>query len=230
MAGERRRALIVGASRGLGLGLVRAYLDRGWDVVATARGRNEDALQRLRAEAGGRLAVDALEVTDDAAIRAMARRLGPTRLDLLFVSAGISGDKAAAAATVDPDAFARMMATNAHAPLRIIEALGGNVPVEGAVVAMSSVLGSVASNVTGGYEAYRASKAALNTLLRSYAVRHAARAVIAMHPGWVRTDMAGPDATLDVAESARGMADVIDAHMGRAGCVFVDWQGRTIPW
>ena len=95
---------------------------------------------------------------------------------------------------------------------------------------MSSILGSVGNNTTGRYEAYRASKAALNTLLRSYAVRHAARAVIAMHPGWVRTDMAGPDAALDVADSARGMVDAIDAHLGRPGCVYIDWQGQTIPW
>ena len=229
-ADGRRRALIVGASRGLGLGLVREYLARGWDVVATARGRNEEALRALQSRSQGRLAVERFDVTDEAALSDLKRALDGVRLDLLFVSAGISADKGAAAAAMPADEFARVMATNAHAPLRIIEALGDGVPATGAVVAMSSVLGSVGGNATGRYEVYRASKAALNTLLRCYAVRHEGRAVIAMHPGWVRTDMAGPDATLDVADSARGMVDAIKAHGGRPGCVYIDWQGHTIPW
>ena len=101
---------------------------------------------------------------------------------------------------------------------------------DGAIVAMTSVLGSVAGNTSGGYEVYRASKAALNTLLRSYAARHGDRAVIAMHPGWVQTDMGGPGAPVTVDQSARGMVDVIAARSGQPGCVFLDYQGNTIGW
>ena len=98
------------------------------------------------------------------------------------------------------------------------------------MVAMSSVLGSIAGNGSGGYDAYRASKASLNMLLRCHAARHPQRTVIAMHPGWVRTAMGGGGAALGVAESARGIADAIAARAGRPGCVFVDWQDREIAW
>ena len=226
---NEKTALIVGASRGLGLGLAHEYVTRGWRVVATARGENE-ALSALGEKAGDRLRVETLDVTDGAAIAALAAAHAGETLDVLFVSAGVTNDNAKAAGEVAPGEFARVMETNALAPMRLIEALGGNVASDGAIVAMTSVLGSVAQNTSGGYEVYRASKAALNTLLRSYASRHADRAVIAMHPGWVQTDMGGAGAPLTVDRSAEGMVDVIAARSGRAGCVFVDYQGKTIEW
>ena len=227
---EIKTALIVGASRGLGLGLVREYLGRGWRVVATSRGRRDEALQALAREAGDRLRLETLEVTDEAAVAGLAAALEGEGLDLLFVSAGVTNDNAKTAGAVAHEEFARVMATNALAPMRIIEVIGDHVSPQGAIVAMTSVLGSVADNTSGGYEVYRASKAALNTLLRSYAARHEDRAVIAMHPGWVRTDMGGANASLSVEESAKGMADAIDARLGRPGCVFIDQAGKTVAW
>ncbi len=226
---SEKTALIVGASRGLGLGLVREYLDRGWRVVATARGNNE-ALRTLKSHAGDRLRVETLDVIDSAGVAALARAHAGETLDVLFVSAGVTNDNAKAAGAVAADEFARVMATNALAPMRLIEALGKRVAPDGAIVAMTSVLGSVAQNTSGGYEVYRASKAALNTLLRSYASRHRDRAVIAMHPGWVQTDMGGSGAPLTVDRSASGMVDVVAAQSGKPGCVFVDYKGETIDW
>ncbi len=222
-------ALIVGASRGLGLGLVREYLDRGWRVVATARG-NDEALRALAEDGGDRLRVETLDVTDGAGVAALAAAHAGETLDVLFVSAGVTNDNAEAAGDVAPAEFARVMKTNALAPMHLIEALGGRVAPDGAIVAMTSVLGSVGANTSGGYEVYRASKAALNTLLRSYASRHKDRAVIAMHPGWVQTDMGGAGAPLTVDRSAKGMVDVIAARSGQPGCMFVDYQGKTIDW
>ena len=161
---NERTALIVGATRGLGLGLVREYVERGWRVVATSRGRNDDALDALAKASGSRLSVVQLDVTDPAAIDTLQRDLAGSDLDLLFVSAGImdaSGDRIA---DVSTESFSRVMLTNTLSPLKIVEALGGRVTPHGVIVAMTSVLGSVAQNTTGGYEVYRASKAALNTL------------------------------------------------------------------
>ncbi len=230
MIRTERTALIVGASRGLGLGLVSEYLHRGWRVVATSRGRHDADLKRLAHPAEGRLAIEPLAGTDTSAIDGLKRTLAGKTLDVLFVSAGIAygpDDRIAHASAED---FCRVMVTNAFAPLKIIEALGDTVRPDGVIVAMTSSLGSVAANTSGGYEAYRASKAALNTLLRSYAARHGERSVIAMHPGWVRTDMGGPNANVSVGDSARGMLEVIERRRGEPGCVYLDFMGKTIPW
>ncbi len=230
MAEDARTALLIGASRGLGLGLAKEMTDRGWRVIATTRGRNDDGLRRLADGAGDRLRIETLDVNDDAAITALERAVEGVRLDVLFVSAGTMDDKEQPIGAVPPDEFARVMATNALAPLKVIEALGAGVAPDGVIVAMTSVLGSVAGNVSGGYEVYRASKAALNTLLRSYAARHGDRSVVAMHPGWVRTDMGGANAPVAVADSARGMVDVVTSRFGQRGCVFLDYQAKTIAW
>jgi NAD(P)-dependent dehydrogenase (short-subunit alcohol dehydrogenase family) len=227
---HRKRALVVGASRGLGLGLVRGFLDRGWDVVATTRRRDNAALEDLARGAAGRLEIASLDVTDTGAIAGLRERIAGSRLDLLFVSAGVMNEADKPAGLETAAEFARLMETNARAPLAIIEALGADVAADGAIVAMTSVLGSVAQNTSGGYEVYRASKAALNTLLRSYASRHTDRAVIAMHPGWVRTDMGGARAALSVEDSVAGMIGVIAERLGKPGCAFLDYRGQTLPW
>ncbi len=224
-----KTALIIGASRGLGLGLVREYLASGWAVIATSRGAG-GALHDLAATAEGRLKLETLDVTDEAGIAGLKQRLGSATLDVLFVSAGVMSSGNDVAAKSSPDEFARVLLTNALAPLKIIEALGNAVAPDGVIVAMTSVLGSVSGNTSGGYEVYRASKAALNTFLRSYAARYPQRAVVAMHPGWVRTDMGGPNASVSVEDSARGMVAAIEARAGSAGCVFIDYRGQTIAW
>ena len=221
-----KTALIIGASRGLGLGLARNYLAQGWHVIATTRG-DHDA---LTADAGASLQVESLDVTDADQRAALKHKLGAVSLDLLFVSAGVTDDTSTHGGDEAPAEFMRLMLTNALAPMALIEMFGARVAASGAIVAMSSRLGSVGANTDGGYEVYRASKAALNTMLRSYAHRHPKRAVVAMHPGWVRTDMGGANAAVSVEDSVTGMTAVIDAHLGEPGCVFVDYQGKTIAW
>lgn len=225
-----KTAIVIGASRGLGLGLTREFLDRGWTVVATTRGRHDAALAELAAERGDALRLETLDMTDEPGIAAFARALGDLRPDVLFVSAGTSGDTGKPIGAVDTETFAHIMGTNALAPLKVIETIGGRVADTGAIVAMTSVLGSVDGNRDGGYELYRASKAALNSLLRSYAARHKDRSIVAMHPGWVRTDMGGDEAPLGVGESAAGIVDVVETRLGQAGCVFLDHRGETIAW
>ena len=222
-------ALIVGASRGLGLGLAKEYLSRGWDVVATTRG-DGTALHAIAGQHAGRLAIERLDINEPSETKALRQRLDGRSFELLFVNAGVANGPDETAGDASTESFVKVMVTNALSPLRVIESLQDLVAHDGAIAAMSSGLGSVANNQNGGWEIYRASKAALNTLVRSFAARSpGARAVLAIDPGWVRTDMGGPQAPLDVETSVRGIADTIAGARG-PGARYLDYQGRTVPW
>jgi NAD(P)-dependent dehydrogenase (short-subunit alcohol dehydrogenase family) len=229
---SEQTALIVGASRGLGLGLAEEYLDRGWRVVATVRGSGRTPLHDLMAEADGRLEIATVDINVPAQIDALRQHLEGRAFDLLFVNAGISNDPNETVADVATEEFTRVMVTNALSPMRVIEALVALVRPTGTIGVMSSGLGSVADNNDGGFEIYRASKAALNTLMRSFAARGASdhRTLLLIAPGWVRTDMGGPHADLSVEESAQGVVDTISLQSGRAGLHYLDYRGRTIRW
>jgi NAD(P)-dependent dehydrogenase (short-subunit alcohol dehydrogenase family) len=124
------------------------------------------------------------------------------------------------------------MVTNALSPMRVVEAFADLVRPSGTIAVMSSVLGSVGGNTDGGMEVYRASKASLNTLMRSFAARRKgdSRTLLCVHPGWVRTSMGGSEAPLDVETSTRGIADVIAKHQGKPGLAFLDYKGETVAW
>jgi NAD(P)-dependent dehydrogenase (short-subunit alcohol dehydrogenase family) len=229
----KRTALIVGASRGLGLGLAREFTTRGWQVIASAR--HPDAAHDLVAaacESAGGLTVAQLDTTDAQQLQLLSRRLGGTSLDLLLVNAGISGPKEQTIDNVTAADIAEVMLTNAFAPLRVAQQLLPLVKQGGTVAFMSSYMGSVADNLTGGFDLYRASKAALNSLTRGFvatAAKDRNLHVLTLHPGWVRTDMGGPAAPLSVEQSVRGMADVLET--GRvAKHQFLDYTGRELPW
>lgn len=228
-----RRALIVGASRGLGLGLglVAQFLARGWDVTATVR-RPSPALAGLAT--AGPLQIEAgVDIDDDGTVADLRARLAEAPdFDIVFVVAGVATQAGTPAALLPRDLVGAVFQTNAVSPVRFAEAFHRRVAPGGLIVLMSSKLGSVSLNRGGGWSSYRASKAALNTLARSFAGQHkgADWGVVLMHPGWVRTDLGGRRATLDVETSARGMVGVLEARLGQRGCVFLDHAGETVPW
>jgi NAD(P)-dependent dehydrogenase (short-subunit alcohol dehydrogenase family) len=229
---QSKAALVVGASRGIGLGLVRELLSRGWSVRATERGApTASKLLSLAAESNGKLHVFNADLNVPADIVRLKGDLGAAQLDLLYINAGVSDDPKQTAAEISTEEFQHLLLTNALSPMRAIEALSAVVKPQGSIAVMSSALASISTNTDGGYEAYRASKAALNTLMRSYAARAGAdRSLLALHPGWVKTDMGGPEAPLDVAASASGLITTVEKHAGQAGLVFVDYADQTIPW
>jgi len=224
-------ALIVGASRGLGLGLARAYVKRGWRVIGTVRGVTATGLHALADVARDRVRIEMVDITMQEQVAALRERLAGEELDLLFVNAGISNGEGETVPLSSTDAFTRLMVTNAWSPMRVIEAFADLVPADGVIAAMSSGLGSVTNNTRAGWEIYRASKAALNTMLRSFAVRRGGgRTVLAVAPGWVKTDMGGPNAVLDVATSVDGIVGAIAARRGRPGAAYVDYLGNDVAW
>jgi NAD(P)-dependent dehydrogenase (short-subunit alcohol dehydrogenase family) len=224
--------LIIGASRGLGLALTREWLSRGWTVIATARSASQAGLQEVAGTSNGRLTIEPLEMTDVAAVDALRGRLSGRELDLLFVNAGVANGPGDRVDQVSTEEFTRIMVTNALSPMRIVESLGDLVRPDGTIAIMSSSMGSVALNEKGGWEVYRASKAALNTLMRSYAARHVGdeRSLALVDPGWVRTEMGGSDASLTVEESIPGVVDALAARHGQPGLRYFNYKGETVPW
>ncbi len=226
-----RRALIVGASRGLGLGLAAQFLARGWDVTATVR-RPSPALADL-ARAGSLRIEAGVDIDDDAAVADLRARLSEVSdFDIVFVVAGVATQAGTPAALLPRDVVGAVFQTNAVSPIRFAQAFHRRVARDGLIVLMTSKLGSVSLNRGGGWSSYRASKAALNTLARSFAGQHkgADWGVVLMHPGWVRTDLGGRRATLDIETIARGMVGVLEARLGQRGCVSLDYAGETVPW
>jgi NAD(P)-dependent dehydrogenase (short-subunit alcohol dehydrogenase family) len=224
----QKTVLIVAASRGLGLGLAREYAGRGWRVIATVRDASKPG---GLTELGDAVTIETVDINHTGELLSLRDRLAGTALDLLFVNAGVANGAGEILPDVSTEDFVRTMTTNALSPLRVIESLAKLVTPRGTIAAMTSGLGSVTNNTRGEWEVYRASKAALNTLLRSYGVRSGGeRTILAMAPGWVRTDMGGPNAVLDVETSVLGMADTIAAREGTGGVSYVNYLNEVLPW
>lgn len=217
-------ALVTGSNRGIGLALCRALVVRGDRVIATCRtpSRELTALG-VRIEAG-------VDVTDDAAVRALAPKLGGDRIDLLVNNAGVMTRETLD--DLDFDRVRREFEVNALGPLRVTAAL---LPclAEGAKVAiLTSLMGSMADNRSGGGYGYRMSKAAVNAAGVSLARDLARRGitVVILHPGYVRTDMTGGAGALDPDEVARGLLQRIDKTTIKTSGHFVRWDGEQLPW
>lgn len=216
--------LITGANRGIGLELARQMAARGRKVIGTARRPQEAAeLQKVAK-------VIALDVADEASVEAMAKEVGDEAVDVLVNNAGVSS-KSPKLELCTKEELTRVLAINSIGPVLVTKALLGNVRKgeRRLVVNITSQLGSIARNEGGSY-GYRASKAALNMFTSCMAKEHKDVTFIAMHPGWVQTDMGGQNAPLKVEESVSSMLLALErvgaAHSGG----FLNFDGTTIPW
>jgi NAD(P)-dependent dehydrogenase (short-subunit alcohol dehydrogenase family) len=216
--------LITGANRGIGLEFARAYAADGWDVIATARRPDEATeLNRLQVQ------VLSLDAADPASIAALARQLRDRPIDVMIANAGVMGPT-----KLDPEGWTQTLVTNSIGPTLLAAALKANVTAssERKMVAITSQMGSIADNGSGGYIAYRSSKAALNAAWKSLSIdwRDSGIALAMLHPGWVQTDMGGPNAAIDVRTSVDGMRRVIAGLTAERSGAFLTFDGRELPW
>lgn len=226
----QQTVLVVGASRGLGLALAEEWLNRGWRVIATARGTSS-GLDALTARFADTLVLKSADILDADSVRALGARLQEQKLDVLFVNAGIARSNDKTPVDVMEQDFVDMMLTNALAPVRTVELLDGLVTDRGVIAIMTSELGSIADN-TGFWPLYSSSKAALNMLMKGYAAHRPGdpRALLLVAPGWVRTDMGGEEAPLSIEESIPLVVDMIAANQSKPGLRYVDRFNRNLPW
>ena len=227
--------LITGASRGLGLEFVRQYAAEGWQVLAACRAPDEAAeLKKLATGAAGRIRVLPMDVTDAASVQAAAAGLKGEVIDLLLNNAGVGGPPGQRIGGLDYAAWARVLDTNTLGPMRVVEAFLENVAQSSQklVVTITSGMGSLEDNTSGGSYAYRSSKAAVNMVVRSLAIDLKSRGVtcVVMNPGWVRTDMGGSRGTLSPEESIRSMRNVIAALRPEDSGKFLNYTGKPYPW
>ena len=221
--------VVTGANRGLGLEFARQYAADGWSVIATARKPGEAS---ELAALSGDIAVEPLDVTDFAAVAGFGDRIGGRPIDIVVANAGTSGPRRIEAEE-DARDWVRTLEVNSVAPLLLAHALLGHVAAaKGRMIAITSRMGSIADNDSGGYIAYRSSKAALNAAWKSLAIDVAGQDVIAamLHPGWVRTRMGGAGAPLRPPESVAGMRRVIAGLTPEQSGGFFSHDGMTIPW
>jgi NAD(P)-dependent dehydrogenase (short-subunit alcohol dehydrogenase family) len=226
---DTKTVLVIGASRGLGLALAEEFCKRGWYVIATERTESE-GLASLASRYPKSLNIEQVDITDVASVWALRGRL-KSALDTLFVNAGICKARASTALDVAESDFIDLMVTNALSPIRVLEIFETMVPATGVLAVMSSGLGSISRN-SGRWDAYSASKAALNMLMKCFAARRARdpRAMLLVAPGWVRTELGGPEATYSIQESIPELAAMIESSSGHAGLRFLDRYGRELQW
>lgn len=222
-----KNILITGANRGIGLALARRFNARGDHVIAACR-RSNDALDAIgvQVEAG-------VDVTDTAALTALAARLGNTRIDVLVLNAGIMTREAFGGIDASGwDNMRRQFEVNALGPLRVAQALSGHLADDAKIGIITSRMGSVADNGSGGRYGYRASKSAVNAIGKSLAVDLAPRgiAVFLLHPGFVATDMVGGNGEVSPEHAAGQLMERLDRLTLAQTGTFWHANGSPLPW
>ncbi|MDD1636989.1 MAG: SDR family oxidoreductase [Methylococcaceae bacterium] len=222
--------LITGASRGLGLEFCKQYAAEGWQVLACCR--NPETAGKLTNTPQVR--VFSLDVSDFSQIDNLAAVLQDTAIDVLINNAGVYGGPHRGFGQLDYAAWTHTLTVNTQAPVKMAEAFLPHLKRgdKKLLVSISSQMGSIADNDSGGSILYRTSKAALNAAMKSIAIdlKDQRIGVLVLHPGWVKTDMGGPDALIEAQESVAGMHNVIARFtLAQSGC-FLKYDGSTLPW
>ncbi len=221
-----KRVLIVGASRGIGLEFVRQYRADGDTVTATAR--NEEGLARIK-ELGAQALT--LDVADTAGASALAWPIDGEAFDVVVLNAGVYGPRHSGLQAPTQEEFDAVMHTNVLGAMRVLPQLVDSLAPGARLAVLSSRMGSIASRTASGGWLYRASKAALNSVLKDASLQLAGKAsCVAFHPGWVRTDMGGSGADIDVTTSVTGMRKTLAALTPAASGSFLNFDGSAIPW
>ncbi len=226
--------LITGTNRGIGLELTRQYAGAGWRVLACCRHPEEARdLSTLQDKYEG-ISIHQLDVSDTSQIKRLADQLAGVPIDILFNNAGVYGPSDATFGNTDEQAWLDCLRINTIAPMKMMEAFADHVAASQlrTIATMSSKMGSMADNGSGGSYIYRSSKAALNAVMKSAAIDLQPRGICVaiLHPGWVLTDMGGPNAEISVSESVTGLRRILADLTPEQSGTFFDIDGSVIPW
>ena len=227
--------LITGANRGIGLEFARQYATDGWDVFASCRNpKAAKELANLARSSGDKVTVLAMDVTDGESVRSAARQFGNGAIDLLVNNAGISGLSGQRTGHIDYENWARVLDVNSMGPMRVTEAFVDHIArsERRLIVTITSGMGSITDNTSGGSIAYRTSKAAVNMAVRSVAAELAPRGItcVVVNPGWVKTRMGGAGAPLPVEDSVAAMRRLFDRLRPSDSGRFFNYDGGEHPW
>ncbi|MER2491189.1 SDR family oxidoreductase [Catenovulum sediminis] len=231
-----KTVFITGANRGLGLEFTRQYAQAGYQVIATTRAPLQaEALQKL-AQAHNNIQIMSLDITDEKQLAGVKSMLQQQAIDILIANAGYYGpkDERNAFGQIDSEEWLKTFQINTIAPLKLVETLYPNLQAgaEKKIAILSSKMGSIDDNSSGGSYIYRSSKTALNAVIKSLSVdlKGDGIKVVSLHPGWVKTDMGGPNALIDSETSVKGMMGVIKGLTGKKSGTFIAYDGKQIAW
>lgn len=227
--------LITGASRGIGLDMVKFAMEQNWRVFACCRHPQQaDALMSVAKLANGRVSVHVADMNELATIQALAYELRNEAIDILINNAGIYGSDKNSFGNVDVQSWLETFQVNSIAPLKVSEALIEQLRMgEKKIIAcISSKMGSMDDNGSGGSYIYRSSKAALNAVVKSMSIdlRDDGIKCVALHPGWVKTKMGGPNAEISTRESVTSLFNIMLSLQAKDSGRFIDIDGTDIPW
>lgn len=229
-----KHVFITGANRGIGLSLVTYYLQQGAKVSATYRDESSATELFTLTKQYDTLSLYQLELTDYSAILKLPQQLSESKIDLLINNAGYYGPKGYGFGNCDVTEWKKVFEINAIAPQKLVEALYPSLQLSNdkTIVCISSKVGSMTENTSGGGYLYRSSKAALNSVVKSLSndLKPEGFTVIAMHPGWVQTEMGGPNALISTEESVTGLTKVIAQLSIDNSGQFLNFDGTELPW
>ena len=223
--------LITGANRGIGLQLTKHYIEAGWEVIATYR--NAEGNEALQALASPQLTLLQADVNNDEGINKIANYFQGQGLDLLINNAGIYGPRDQTFGKVERQAWREILEVNTISPMMLAQSLADSLAQNKGILAIiSSKVGSIDDNTSGNAYMYRSSKTAVNQVIKCLSIDLGSRdiTVVSLHPGWVRTDMGGPNGSIDVVESVAGLTNVIAHASADQNGHFINYDGSPIPW
>ena len=226
--------LVTGTSRGIGLEFVKQFNKLGWNILACCRNPDQASELQALASANDNISLHPLDVSDEQSIQQLSQQLGDSPVDILLNNAGVYASGSNQLGQIDKSTWLKAIETNTIGPLLMAQSFLENLENGKLkkIATVSSKVGSIDDNRSGGGYAYRSSKSAVNQVMKSLSIDLADRGikVITLHPGWVKTDMGGPNALIDTQESVSGMIEVLKDFSDQQSGSFLNYDGSVIPW
>ncbi len=226
--------LITGANRGIGLKLTEQFAEDGWQVLACCRAPAQAEQLQALTERNSTIEIYTLDVTNYQQMSSLAEKLANRPIDILLSNAGIYGSRGAVFGGIDAEEWRQVLEVNTIAPMMLVQSFVDQVAAsqQKLVAVISSKVGSIADNSSGGSYIYRSSKTAVNQVVKSLSIDLVGRgiSVVSLHPGWVKTDMGGPNAEISTDESVSGLKSILQSAGRQQSGQFIEFNGNSIPW